>query len=130
MREPPQTNLVPAFSRDSIPAPARKTRARAEGGSKKRRSYKPLPKEFRRDGFDCRQIYREGDFAIYRQTWKGNEHSAAFEVIRIRRRDGFQIGEKLIQPYEIYPNSDAWGTDGFTVTDKEAAFAKLRDIRR
>ena len=29
---------------------------------------------------------------------------------------------------EVYPNSEAWGMDGFTVTDNEAAFAKLREI--
>jgi len=101
----------------------------AEGGGKKRHSYKPLPKEFRRGGFTYRQIYREGDFAIYRQTWKGNEHSAGFEVIRIRRRDGFQIGGRFVEPAEVYPNSEAWGVDGFTVTDKDAAFAKLRQMR-
>jgi len=111
---------------DLMPPVTVKTRATAEGAGKKRHSYKPLPKEFRRGGFDYRQIYREGDFAIYQQTWKGNEHSAAFEVIRIRRRDGFQVGGKFVEPAEVYPNSEAWGVDGSTVTDKDAAFAKLR----
>ncbi len=41
-----------------------KTSATAEGGSKKRHSYKPLPTEFRRDGLDYRQIAREEDSAI------------------------------------------------------------------
>jgi len=113
---------------DLIPPVTVKTRARAKGGGEKSH-YKPLPKEFRRGGFDYRQIYRQDDFAIYRQTWKGNEYSAAFEVIRIRRRDGFQIGGKFVEPAEAYPNSEAWGVDGFTVTDKEAAFAKLRQLR-
>jgi hypothetical protein len=107
-----------------------KTRATAEGGSKKGHFYKPLPKEFRRDGFTYRQIYREGDFAIYRQTWKGNEHSAAFETIRIRRRDGFQIHGRFVEPAEIYPKAEAWGVDGFTLPDKDAAFAKLCEISR
>ncbi len=105
-----------------------KARATAEGDSKKSR-YKPLPKEFRRDGFAFRQIARQGNAAIYDQRWTGcAEPSVCYEVIRIRRREGFQIGEKRIQPYEIYPNSDAWGVDGFTFTDKDAAFAKLREI--
>lgn len=114
---------------DLIPPRSAKTRPTAEGGSKKRHFYKPLPKEFRRDGFQYRQIAREGTAAIYEQTWTGcSNPSVCYEVIRIRRRDGFQIGDKLIQPYEIYPNSEAWGVDGFTLTDRDAAFAKLREI--
>src|SRR4029450_6039034 len=100
-----------------MPPATTKTSATSGRDSSKGR-FRPLPDRLRRDGFDYRQIHREGDFAIYRQTWEGNEHSPGLEVIRIRRRDGFQIGEKLIQPYEIYPNSDGWGTDGFTVTDR------------
>ncbi len=131
MSEPPQTERAPAFSRDSIPLPSRKANATAEGGAKKRHSYKPLPKEFRRGGFSYKQIARQRDVAIYQQTWNGCRNpSISYEIIRIRRREGFQIGEKLIEPYEIYPNSDAWGVDGFTVTDKEAAFAKLRELSR
>ena len=116
------------FVSDSIPLPTRKTSPTAEGRSKKRHSYKPLPKEFRRGGFNYRQIYREGDFAIYQQTWEGNEHSAAFELIHVRRREGFQIGEKFVEAYEVYPNAKSWGVDGFTLTDKDAAFAKLREL--
>jgi hypothetical protein len=125
---PSRTKRSRAFSRNSIPLPARKANAAAEGGGKKRHSYKPLATQFRRGGFDYRQIYREGDFAMYRQTWKGNEHSAGFEVIRIRRRDGFQIGDKFVEPYEIYPNSEAWGVDGFTFTNRNKAWAKFFEI--
>ena len=33
-----------------------------------------------------------------------------------------------LESAEVYPNSDAWGVDGFTLTDKNAAFAKLREV--
>jgi hypothetical protein len=106
-----------------------KTRATAEGGSKKDRFYNPLQKEFRRDGFTYRQIAREGHCAIYEQTWNGcSEPSVCYEVIRIRRRDGFQVNGRLVEPAEIYPKAEAWGVDGFTLTDKDAAFAKLREV--
>jgi hypothetical protein len=107
-----------------------KTRVTAQAGSKKCH-YRPLPKQFRRDGFTFRQIAREGDAAVYEQSWNGcPDPSVCYEVIRIRRRDGFQIGRRFIEPAEVYPNSEAWGTDGFTVTDKETAFAKLREMER
>jgi hypothetical protein len=126
---PPKQKPAPAFVGGLIPPSSRKTNARAEGGSKKGRSYKPLATRFRRNGFDYRQIAREGDAAIYEQRWSGGaEPSVCYEVIRIRRREGFQIGEKFIEPYEVYPNSDAWGVDGFTVTDRNKAFDKFFEI--
>jgi hypothetical protein len=115
----------------SILSSALKTISTAEGGGKKRHFYKPLPKEFRRDGFTYRQIAREGDAAIYEQTWSGfADPGVCFEVIRIRRREGFQIDGRFVEPAEVYPTSESWGVDGFTFTDKDAAFAKLREISK
>jgi hypothetical protein len=106
-----------------------KTRATAEAWSKKGHSCKPLPVQFRRGGFEYRQIAREGNAAIYEQTWSGcAEPSVCYEVIRIRRRGGFQIGDRFVEPAEVYPSSGVWGVDGFTLTDKDAAFAKLREL--
>jgi hypothetical protein len=88
-----------------------KTRATAEGGSKKGHSYNPLPTRFRRDRFDYRQIARERDFAIYEQKWRGcSDPSICYEVVRIRRRKGFQIDGRLVEPAEVYPSSGAWAS--------------------
>jgi hypothetical protein len=106
-----------------------KTRPTAEAWSKERHFHKPLPTQFRRNGFDYRQIAREGNTAIYEQTWSGcSEPSVCYEVVRIRRREGFQIGNRFVEPAEVYPNAEAWGVDGFTLTDKDAAYAKLREL--
>jgi hypothetical protein len=113
----------------SIPSSRPKTRATAEAWGKKGHSYKPLPIRFRRDGFDYRQIARERDAAIYEQRWSGrSKASVCYEVIRIRRREGFQIDGRFVEPAEIYPNSEAWGVDGFTLTDKDAALGKLKEV--
>jgi hypothetical protein len=113
----------------SMSTRTQKARSRAEGGTKERHSYKPLRKEFRRAGFNYRQIAREGNVAVYEQHWTGcAEPSVCYEVIRIRRRDGFQISEKFIEPYEVYPNSDAWGVDGFSVTDRNKAWDNFFEI--
>ena len=88
-----------------------------------------MPKEFRRKGFRYRQVAREANAAIYEQTWNGCQNpSVAYEVIRIRCREGFQIDGRSVEPSEVYPNSEAWGVDGFTFTDKDAAFANLREL--
>jgi hypothetical protein len=120
--------MQPPLLRDAF---ATKTGATAEARSKKRHSYKPLPARFRRDGFDYQQIAREGDAAIYEQRWIGCSHpSVSYEVIHVRRREGFQIDGRHVEPAEVYPNSGAWGVDGFTLTDRDAAFAKLRQMAR
>jgi hypothetical protein len=120
------TNCTPPLPQGALDT---KTRATAEGWSKKGHSYRPLPTRFRRDGFEYRQIAREGNAAIYEQTWSGcSDASVCYEVIRIRRRDGFQIDGRLVEPAEVYPSSGAWGVDGFTLTDRDAAFAKLREV--
>jgi hypothetical protein len=115
---------------DLIPPLTAKACATAAGDSQKSH-YKPLPKEFRRDGFDYRQIAREGNAAICEQRWTGcAEPSVCYEVIRIRQREGFQINGRFVGPAEVYPKSEAWGVDGFTLSDKDAAFAKLREVGR
>src|SRR5215467_13533890 len=115
----------------SLPSRETKTRARAEAGGKKQPSCKPLPTGFRRGDFNYLQIAREGDAAIYEQRSIGCANpSVCYEVIRIPRRDGFQIDGRFVEPAEVYPNSDAWGVDGFTFTDKDAALAKLRELSK
>lgn len=123
-----RTKRRPAFVGDWIQLPTPKARATAEACSNKGHFCRPLPSRIRHRGFDYEQIHREGDFAIYRQTWEGNEHSAAFEIIRIRRREGFHIDGRFVEPAEVYPNSEAWGIDGFTLTDKDLAFTRLRKM--
>jgi len=120
-----------AFVGDLMPPATAKTRGRAEGGSRKGHFYKPLPLRFRRDGFEYRRIVRQGDGAIYEQCWTGcAEPSICWEVIRIRRREGFQIGGRFVGPAEVYPASKLWGTDGFSLADRDAAFAKLRELAK
>jgi hypothetical protein len=128
MTSPPNAKRDQALVGDSTSLSTSKTRATAEGGCKKRHFYKPLPTRFERNKFDYRQIAREGNAAIYEQTRKVNEDSAAFEVIRIRRREGFEIDGRFVEPAEVYPNSEAWGVDGWTMQDKDAAFRKLREV--
>ena len=106
-----------------------KTRATAEAGGKKCHSYKRVATQFRRDCSNYRQIARDGDIAIYEQTWSGcSDPSVCYEVVRIHRREGFQIYGRFVEPAEVYPNSGAWGVHGFTLTDKDAAFARLREL--
>src|SRR5262249_12312276 len=65
----------------------------------------------------------------YEQLWLGcSEPDVCYEVIRIRRRDGFLIVGRFVEPAETYPASEMWGIDGFTFTEKDAAFSKMREV--
>ena len=130
MNEAPNVKRALASLGDLHAASNGKTRPTAKGRDKKCHSYRPLPTRFRRNGIDYEQIAREGHAAIYEQRWTGcAEPSVCYEVIRIRRRQGFEIGGRWVPPAEVYPKSEAWGTDGFTFADKDVAFAKLRALR-
>jgi hypothetical protein len=112
-----------------IPPSSQKTRATAEARTKERHFYKPLHKEFRRNGFNYRQIARQGGVALYEQTWSScDEPSRSYEVIRIRRRDGFRIEGRFVEPAEVYPASELWGVDGFTFADRDKAWDKFFEI--
>ena len=112
-----------------IPPSSRKTSARAEARTKERHFYKPLRKEFRRNGFSYRQIAREGEVALYEQCWTDCPDPAiCFEVIRVRQREGFRIGGRFVEPAEVYPRSELWGVDGFTVTDRKKAWDKFFEM--
>jgi hypothetical protein len=114
---------------DLMSPAARKTRARPEGGTKKGRFYRTLPTRFRRNSFEYRQLARKGDIALYEQVWSGcAEPSPSYEVIRIRRREGFRISGRFVEPAEIYPPSELWGANGFTFADTNKAWDKFFEI--
>jgi hypothetical protein len=121
-----------ASTGNPIPLPAAKTRAAVEADSKKGDSYKPLSKQFRRDGFQYRQITRQGDAAIYEQRWNGcPDPAVCFEIVRVKRREGFVVDGRFVLPAEVYPRSERWGELGWTFCgDKDAAFGKLRELSR
>src|SRR5262245_64350526 len=101
MRRASAINALRGFVGGQIPISTQKTRATREARGRKRHFYKPLPKEFRHDGFDYRQIAREGDTAIYEQVWNdGQNPNVSYEVIRIRRREAFQNGVRFVEPHK------------------------------
>jgi hypothetical protein len=129
VNRPPTVKSGSMLVGDSIPLPEPKTRSTAEGGSKKGHFYKLLAKEFRRGGFQYRQMARERNAAIYEQAWPGSaEPSPSYEVVRIRQREGFQIGNRFVKAAEVYPNSGAWGVDGFTFTNRNRAWDKFFEM--
>lgn len=86
---------------------------------------KPLPKTFRKSGFDFEQLKRIGNVALYRKT---NGNIESFELVKVQAHDGYFIKDVEMPPAEFYPSSEQWGTNGWTFTTRDEAelmFQKL-----
>jgi hypothetical protein len=96
-------------------------------------TYNPLKTEFTHKGFKFNQLYREGDFAIFHRIALQNSihphtQDMGFEVVVIKRHDGYVIGGVKLEPAETYPCSSQWGSYGWTYRDlysAELRFSKL-----
>lgn len=88
---------------------------------------KPLETEFTYRGFAYRQIAREGDIALFEQ--KKESHKRIFyEVVKVRRHDGFKIAGKTCPPAEYYPSDHEWGTHGWSFSDRKFADRKYQEL--
>lgn len=88
--------------------------------------YKQLKTLFTRKGFTHKELIREGDKAIYEQS-KGKKIKM-YEVVKIRRHDGYKLGEIYVEPSETYPSDSEWGTFGWTFNDLDLAKKKFNSI--
>jgi hypothetical protein len=89
---------------------------------------KTLPKQFEKKGFTYKQVKRIGDKAIFEQTKKGQE-GITYEVVKINRHNGYELGGQKIPPGEAYPSTSQWGVAGWTyqnIRDAEVKFKKLK----
>jgi hypothetical protein len=96
-------------------------------------TYKPLKTEFTHKGFRYNQLYREGDFAIFHMVAeKGTLHQKSFdcgfEVVIIKRHDGYELAGTKIEPAEVYPGTSQWGSYGWTYRDLYHAELKFQEL--
>ena len=85
-----------------------------------------IPSDFSANGFHFVQLAREGAWALYRKEkpdWVG------FEVVRFRRRGSRRVFGKTVAPKEVYPPSEKWGVDGFSLMTEAAARRKMALLR-
>ena len=90
---------------------------------------KILEKEFSSKGFDYKQVYRDGKYAIYEQTKKGWKLKN-YEAIIIESHNGYELGGQKIPASEVYPSTTQWGVKGFTLLDYDAALEKINKLKK
>jgi len=92
---------------------------------------KILEDNFNSKGFNLSLVKREGDVAIYKKTLENSETDAHdFEVIAIKRHNGYEIAGIKMPPAEMYPSNTQWGDWAYTCTNREDAdkrFIQLTD---
>ena len=76
-------------------------------------------------------VGRDGDVAIYKkQLDEENSEAYNYEVIAIKRHNGYEIAGVKMPPAEMYPSDSQWGEWAFTCIDREDAdkrFVQLRE---
>jgi hypothetical protein len=90
---------------------------------------KILEKQLSHKGFDFKQLYRDGKFAIYEQTKEGSEFKK-YEAIVIESHNGYEIAGNYCPPAEMYPNASQWGERGFTLDSYEDAMEKIKALKK
>ena len=88
---------------------------------------KTLSKLITKKGFTLKQLERVGDKAIYEQS-KSGYTPKSYEVVKIGRHNGYELGGQYIKPAETYPGTSLWGIKGWTYQSLTAAEAKFKKI--
>lgn len=89
---------------------------------------KTTPKEFNRSGWHFRQIFREGEIAVFERSRLPDMSQQHFETVRLKPYSAGEVFGRVIEAGESYPSSEEWGTYGFTLSDKTAARAKADEM--
>ena len=81
---------------------------------------------FTRDGFSYKQIWRDGDVAVYEYNSRGG----SFEVVVILVEGERVKFAKLTPAHEVYPTATQWGTHGwsFGAKDREIALSVAKSL--
>lgn len=89
--------------------------------------YKVIPTEFKKKGFNYKQVRRDGMKAIYLQT-RDDSQMSNYEVVKLGRHNGYNMGRSHIEPAETYPGSSLWGIMGWTCTSIDKALERYNQI--
>ena len=94
---------------------------------------KRLRKKFKSRGFEHEEVVREGRNAIYKR-WDGGKTPDAghihYEVVKIGKHNGYNLGGSYIEPAETYPSTSMWGVAGWTCSNITAAQARFNDLNK
>ena len=89
----------------------------------------PLPQVIEDRGFRYTQIAREGEVALYSQSYPGSK-PFAYEIIIGQSHNGRECFGKTYPPSEYYPSAAQWCKEGWTVSGYPDSLAEARVFMR
>jgi len=87
---------------------------------------RPLPRNFRRNGFTYTRVLLIGRSVIYKQ--QVTPHLAYYEVFWIRVRPEEELFGKTIPEREVFPSNEDFGTRAWAYPDLGQAVDRLLEI--
>ncbi len=89
-----------------------------------------LEEEFNDTSFSYKQIWRDDKYAIYKKSFRFTQvETSHFETIIIQHWKEREIHGKVYPESEGYPNSNMWGTNGFTLPSETSAHKKVEKLK-
>ena len=99
-------------------------------GFQREQKLKILEESFTSKGFKLQQVKRDGDIAIYKKQLDDPEcENYHYEVIAIKRHNGYEIAGVKMPPAEMYPSDSQWGDWAFTCTTIEDANRRFGELQ-
>lgn len=90
---------------------------------------KILEKNITLKGFEYKQVFRDGKFAIYEQT-KDGYNFKKYETVIIESHNGYELAGQYFPPSEMYPSTSMWGMKGFTMESYDDAIEKIKYLKK
>ena len=88
----------------------------------------PLETEFYSKGFVHKLVRRTGFVATYARFRRSDPENVHYEVVQIKMRPTLTVFGNEVPAHEVYPPSEAWGTDGWTYRSEDLARAKFEAL--
>lgn len=88
---------------------------------------KLLQTEFRKNGYDYKQVWRDEDYAIYTQSSNG---FLAYEVFEIKKNKEREMWGQTFEESESVPPSTEWGRKAFTCGNIERCHFLVSRMRQ
>lgn len=89
-----------------------------------------LKAETTKPGYNLKQKWRDGHYAVYELTDNETGKFVCLEVFKIKIRETGPPQSKSEYPRESIPHDEAWGRDGYTVYTMEQAQEKINIMKQ
>lgn len=89
----------------------------------------PLPKTYKKNGYNHEVIFRENDYIISKLTSFESGRFICYEAFKVRKNKSVEILGSVIEEKETSPSNEEWGTYGYSVHTYQEALNKIECLK-